>query len=517
MTLVTVPLLVLVGLGLVMYMGVGPAEEALLTGKMFSAEELKNAETALRKGMLAQYRVEGQRILVPKTEVARYNAALITGNGVPENFAEDFDKVFEKNPFMQSGEGQRRDEMDVAKAKVLVKIIKQIPWIEDAGLVTHRPRQRGFGHDLKMTAMLGVRPRAGHELSSEFAQSLRQTVAGGFGMLSESVTIIDMRTGKSPRNADKTESYNSAYVEAIREITALNEQNIGRALAYIPNVLVSVRVELDTVMHSRVQERKYEAKPFKYKELEEVENSTSQETAPSNEPGVKANQPRNMREPAVAKNTRTTEKTNNSSESVPSGTRVTDQQNVPFAPKSVQVAVAIPKDYYRGVLLKQGVDEGDKPAFQAKMAQLKTETEKEVRDKIAKLIPAPVSGAAADVINVSSFDALETADAPLPVAMTTHIGEAVAQWGGPVGLALFALWALWTLNRSMNRAPDAPTITAGKSAAAGRAAVALAAIPDDNDEQAPKELTKRDKLQTLVKDNPEMAAAVLSRWLSPPK
>jgi len=33
----------------------------------------------------------------------------------------------------------------------------------------------------------------------------------------------------------------------------------------------------------------------------------------------------------------------------------------------------------------------------------------------------------------------------------------------------------------------------------------------------PKEPTKRDKLQTLVKDNPEMAASVISRWLTPPK
>ena len=82
MTLVVVPLLVLAGLGLVMYMGVGPAEEPLLSGKVFSTDELKNAETALRKGGL-QYRVEGQRILVPKSEVTRYNAALISRAGIP--------------------------------------------------------------------------------------------------------------------------------------------------------------------------------------------------------------------------------------------------------------------------------------------------------------------------------------------------------------------------------------------------------------------------------------------------
>src|SRR5437879_10141437 len=77
MTLVIVPLLVLAGLGLVMYMAAGPAEEPLLMGKVFSAEELKNAEAALQKTGLSQFRVEGQRVFVPRTEAARYNGALI--------------------------------------------------------------------------------------------------------------------------------------------------------------------------------------------------------------------------------------------------------------------------------------------------------------------------------------------------------------------------------------------------------------------------------------------------------
>ena len=93
--------------------------------------------------------------------------------------------------------------------------------------------------------------------------------------------------------------------------------------------------------------------------------------------------------------------------------------------------------------------------------------------------------------------------------------EILTQWGGPGGLALFALWALWMLNRSMKRMPEGSATATGKQST-GKAA-ALAATPEDEEDQIPKEPTKRDKLQTLVKDNPEMAAAVLSRWLAPPK
>src|SRR6516164_5772846 len=98
LTLVIVLFLVLAGLGLSMYLGGGPVEEALLSGKVFSADELKNAEAALRKGSLTHYRVAGQRILVPKPDVTRYNAALAAGDAVPE-FGDDLLKALEANPF----------------------------------------------------------------------------------------------------------------------------------------------------------------------------------------------------------------------------------------------------------------------------------------------------------------------------------------------------------------------------------------------------------------------------------
>jgi len=37
------------------------------------------------------------------------------------------------------------------------------------------------------------------------------------------------------------------------------------------------------------------------------------------------------------------------------------------------------------------------------------------------------------------------------------------------------------------------------------------------EDDGPEEMSKRDQLQGLVKDNPEMAAAVIGRWLAPPK
>lgn len=515
MTLVVLPLLVLVGLGTVMYLGTGPAEEALMMGKAFSAEELKAAEAALRKGGLGQFRVDGQRILVPKTEAARYNAALITGEGIPDRFGEEFKEALNRNPFLMSGETQRRDGMDFAKAMEIVNMIKAIPDIEDARLVANRSQKRGFGADSKITATLSVKPRRGNELSSELVQSLRQVVAGAFGMAPADVTVVNTKTGIAPRLPEKNDPFNNGYVEAKRTLTSYYQKNIAEALKDIPNAIVAVEVDIENVAASTEQERKYDPKQFPYKTTEDTQKEDSSDTAPSSEPGVGANQPRNARPQAVAKNTKSREKTLVSTDSVPIGTRVTVSEKVGLTPKSVQASVAIPKDYYRDVLVKQGVDQADKAALQTKMQQLQIEKEKEVTQRVMRLIPPPASGTTADVVTVTSYDSLETVEPPTPVAMTTRVNEVLTQWGGPAGLALFALWALVMLNRSMKRPLDAAP--AAPRPAAGKTAAAAAAAAQEEEEQIPREPTKRDRLQSLVKDNPEMAATVISRWLAPPK
>ncbi len=319
---------------------------------------------------------------------------------------------------------------------------------------------------------------------------------------------------------DPGDAGNSGYIEAVRNFQAMHQQTIAEALSYIPNVMVSVHVDLDTLVQSREHERKFE-KQFPVKNVEETENETSNETGPAGEPGMGANQPRALRGQVTNKNNRTVEKNRTATDSVPGNVRETSRQNIGFTPKAVQVAVAIPKDYYRNAavaeLKKEGGDEADKAIVAAKVAQLQAETERQVKDKIAHLIPTPLNGTAADNINVSSYTPSETVETAVPVNMATQAGEILTQWGGPAGLTLFALWTLWMLNRSAKRTAEGSSSTAAGKQSAGKAAAALAAAAEDEEEQLPKELTKRDKLQTLVKDNPEMAAAVLSRWLTPPK
>lgn len=403
MTLVVVPLLILAGLGLAIYKGAETGDEPLFSGRVFSDEELKNAEAALRKaGCGNAYRVEGRRILVAKTDAARCTAALIATDGASD-FGKEFEKALDKSQWFTPSDTSR-EALDFARTKELVKMIRAIPHVEDASLVCQRSKKSVLRGESKMTATLGVRPRGEHELSSEEAQSLRQLVAGGFGMAACDVTVTDLKTGKTHRPEDRSDPVHDAYVEAIRRFTVQYQRTVGEALSYIPNVVVRANVEVKA-------------------------SATTGPGATSND-GVHVE-------------------------------RRSDQNQIAgFTPRVMQIGVEIPNDYYRELIIKQGADQSDQPAFRVRLQRKKTDIEKEIAQKVARLIPAPSDGAADPVINVSSYDRPEASADVKPVVTTAPFEQALAQWGGPAGLTLVALCAVWFLRRGNVQTIEHPAAVA---------------------------------------------------------
>ncbi len=87
LTFLAVPLIVIGGLGALIYGTRQPGYDHLLGGKVFAAEELRAAQEALNNAGLTGYTVDGQRVRVPKADVTRYNAALVEGGPCPPNTA----------------------------------------------------------------------------------------------------------------------------------------------------------------------------------------------------------------------------------------------------------------------------------------------------------------------------------------------------------------------------------------------------------------------------------------------
>jgi len=87
-----------------------------------------------------------------------------------------------------------------------------------------------------------------------------------------------------------------------------------------------------------------------------------------------------------------------------------------------------------------------------------------------------------------------------------QVSRMASEWGGAVGLGFFALWALWMLQKS----------TAKVSESTENPLEEMKLNPPEPEvEEAPvsAEPTERDRLQLVVRDNPEAAATVLSKWI----
>src|SRR4051794_21813866 len=95
-TLILVPVMILAALGFLMYTSGGRSEEFLLAGKIFTPEELTRHQEAFRKVGLTGFRLDGQRIAVPRKNMEQYTAALVVNNSLPADFAADFDRMHDK-------------------------------------------------------------------------------------------------------------------------------------------------------------------------------------------------------------------------------------------------------------------------------------------------------------------------------------------------------------------------------------------------------------------------------------
>ena len=79
-------------------------------GKVFSNDELRNAEQRSRKRASRSFTAKEGGILAPASEVEKYNATLLQSGSLPTHWAEELEKKLEStNPFMTSA-GKHEDK-----------------------------------------------------------------------------------------------------------------------------------------------------------------------------------------------------------------------------------------------------------------------------------------------------------------------------------------------------------------------------------------------------------------------
>ncbi|QDT89725.1 flagellar MS-ring protein [Gimesia algae] len=509
--LLSVPLLMMLAFGFLFFRDSQSSYVSLSLGKDFTTEEVIHAEEVLLRAGLIDFSRKGQRIMVPQNEVPRYNAALIEGGGLPTDWASEWQEQFEKSSMFVSKD-QLQVMRDIALGNQLRRMIRAIPAIEDASVMWARSKKRLRWNNTtpEVTATVMVKPRPGQELTPVLVTSLRAAVSTMVPDLStDSVTVFDQSTGTSYTAGDKNDAFDSKFISWVNKHTKNYQDKILDSLSYIPDVIVNVNVDVENL--KRYVERKQEISTDGSVTLQSKEQSTERsltEKPTRAEPGARSNQPNSL---SVARGNEKNEKvteTNNEATTAPSFTW-TEKEFVAAMPSTVQVSVSIPEDYYSAVAVKRGIKKGEAEAdlatFKQATTAIQTEVETSIQKQVQRLIP---SQSAEDAVSVASYVRIDAEVPELELPLTESVGEFVSQWGSTIGLGLFAIWALWMLNKSM---PQMEEIKSEEIELPQKRAAA--SNPDEEAEKPKKEPTQRDEVQLLVRDNPEVAAMVLSKWI----
>ncbi|MDX1970158.1 MAG: hypothetical protein SFV23_23490 [Planctomycetaceae bacterium] len=503
-TLIVVPLLVVGGFAWLLIQQGNDHYTAMSWGKVYTSEELIAAEQALIQAGLLDFRREGQRLMVPVGRTDEYNAALLRYDAVPSGMGSQLLKQYETlGPF--STEKERQERREALLLEEVRRVLRAVPEIEDAGVIIANSGRRSWSQKSKVTATVSVRTRNGQELPTKLIRSIRSAVASMVPDLQPAeVTIFDSANGVSHTGEDESDPLNGQLVQRIDQFQRQYEGQIAQALSYIPDVGVTVNVDLDNLKSSVVRSQVVDPKKSAPIFSQETNIKDTQQQQPARgEPGQSANRPASLAaSPGVDRNRQFSDASTQAVNGV--SFEVSEKQLIAAMPETVQVNVTVPREYYRTVAA-QRTAAGETDAALLDPAKIEAAVLANVTASVKALIPADSPPTA---VTVSSVDRVRTTPPPATVPMTDRVQQWLQQWGGAAVLTMLALYAVMTLRRS------APPVEAPQPE------MTLERVRSPNDSNGaggaaaePRELTKRDTVQSLVRDNPEATAAIISKWL----
>ena len=516
-SLLVVSLGLLAGIG---WVACGPTlarDEFLLGGKNFSPEELSRTQSVLKTAGLNQARVVGQKISVPAAESDRYTAAALAQQTLPAQFAAEFDRMQSKVNVFTSTE-QRRELLEEARKTRLAQILRAIPEIEDAVVEWDRPKATSlFRPAPQLAAHVSVKPRGGRELSLELVQSLKQFIAGALaGAQTDDVTVVDMNTSRvfGRRTAQAAASERSEGLA--KQHAAEYSTRIMQALRYIPEVLVSVNVEL----LPETAESDPRKKSFVGGALVPVGRHRARPAslARSNHPLTTRIDPvsatRSVRDVEFERPTTVTFRQTAGLFPGDEAEGVSETEPADFR-KSVQVAVSIPEDYYAAIARSRGLNAGGSvvqdSAYRAALANIKAETQRAVRETLIRLLPRGSDPESLSVTTYTPLSSETTAIEVTPVSTTGLPYEAALKlwrthWKIGTGAMICGLCCVWVAFRSRAKASipvTAPSLTEPAVAIELQAADEVNLIPAP----AAPHAAVLDKLDELKRQSPSHAAS----------
>lgn len=506
----------------------GPNE--LLFSEIVSGKQLAQMEAAIAAKKLTGAEVRGSHIYVPRGQRAAYIAAVAEGNALPTDATKLMFDALDGGSVFDSRE-QKMARIKAARESQLNYVISQMSWVDQATVIFEERLDRGLHSKPKVSASVSVLPLASQEMTSDRARSLQQLVAGSHpDMQLSDVTITNLGDstmfGGGASGGVAAEDFAGEYYQTRVKYERYVRDQISANLAHIPGVNVQVSAVLDNTLERTLRLVKPETPGVAVREMEETDKSSQQRAANGGRVGVQANGPQRAGAQPV-EDSRDVTTTNIAKTQVDSivGQSEESTTEASLVPKEAWASIGVPRTYVVDVYKQRKLAETGKEPDKLDANELKlieTEVQQSVERLVQPLLPQLAAGKDDfSQVKVQFFDSVKAAELPAPslpsnaFAWTTQNASSL----GMAGLAIFSLLMLRSIVRGGGGNPS--PVAGAQPVLRLETGEGADGEPTGADEDAAnrqrlklrKGESLKDDLTSMVRDDPDAAAAILRSWI----
>lgn len=208
-----------------------------------SLHRRSSMKAAFAQASLSEYEFREGILCVPAANQNKYVTTLVDAGLLSTKLNENIQKAITPENFFETASHRKRR---VAEARMLdlIQTIKAMPGIEDATVHISEADIPGSPRSREVTALVGIKRESGGELEPEQIDAICQTVTGArAGLRLENVTVTDLNAFRSYVGRVISPAHSKEQYQR-RRIEQQYAERIGTALSFVPDVDVTVTVEL---------------------------------------------------------------------------------------------------------------------------------------------------------------------------------------------------------------------------------------------------------------------------------
>ena len=506
----------------------GEAEMVPLLNQSFSAGDLGRIQDGLsNKGI--SFAVSGDKLLVPADRRMEALSYLTYSRLMPHDTQAGFDSIVKEMSPFDSQEKQQKI-WNHGKESILSQIIGSFPGVAQADVIIDTTSVQRIEGSIEPSATVNITLQEGSRPNPKLVDAAAGAVSGAVAGINPSrIKVVVNGMAQKVHDGQDAIADGGNQLELLQQNEAMAERRVRQNFDDIPTLMVTVTMKLNV---TSVQTEKHGFDPKNT--VQKAISSTSQtETTTSPPGGGEAGTMPNAGAaiaPAAAPAgpTQSMERTEDKFQNY-----VGEEHSVSHTPAgeatAVSAAVRVPISYF--ARLWQSQNPSAQPPTRAQLQPVIDTELPKMRETVANCVAL----ATPDKVSIDTFvDTVPTLSTP-PVASASTAGLSLMVGGHAKEIALgtLAVMSLFMASMMVRKASPAPVPAAAATVADKKAAIA-ASVPvalsgeglageagegeghlegmELNDDTI-KAGRMVEQVSTLVRDDPDTAAALVKRWL----